>query len=162
MTQIGNRDEFERAFAAATVHDMFNWSTVILLFTIECLMGTHFLERMTDLIANGLVGKDIKGAKKIKILGHLTDPLTDSIIDIDKGVLKKWASKEACVDCRFIVARTSCNRCEKICQSKIQKSCRSVFVRLFQYCTWSRMHNLRPVQFSLYVNAYTYGWNRTG
>ena len=45
-------------------------------------MGTHFLERMTDLIANGLVGKDIKGAKKIKILGHLTDPLTDSIIDV--------------------------------------------------------------------------------
>ena len=35
MTQIGNRDEFERAFAAATVHDMFNWSTVILLFTVE-------------------------------------------------------------------------------------------------------------------------------
>lgn len=35
MTQIGNREEFERAFAAATVHDMFNWSTVILLFTIE-------------------------------------------------------------------------------------------------------------------------------
>jgi hypothetical protein len=27
-------------------------------------MGTHFLERMTDLIANGLVGKDIKGGKK--------------------------------------------------------------------------------------------------
>ena len=35
MTQIGNREEFERAFAAATVHDMFNWSTVILLFPIE-------------------------------------------------------------------------------------------------------------------------------
>ena len=35
MTQIGNRDEFERAFAAATVHDMFNWSTVIIMFTIE-------------------------------------------------------------------------------------------------------------------------------
>ena len=47
-------------------------------------MGTHFLERMTDLIANGLVGKDIKGAKKIKILGHLTDPLTDSIIDVSQ------------------------------------------------------------------------------
>ena len=35
MTQIANRDEFERAFAAATVHDMFNWSTVIVLFTAE-------------------------------------------------------------------------------------------------------------------------------
>jgi sodium-dependent phosphate cotransporter len=35
MTQIGNKKEFERAFSAATVHDMFNWSTVIVLFTIE-------------------------------------------------------------------------------------------------------------------------------
>ena len=38
MTQIGNRDEFERAFAAATVHDMFNWCTVIVLFTAEVLI----------------------------------------------------------------------------------------------------------------------------
>ena len=35
MTQIGNAEEFERAFSAATVHDMFNWSSVIVLFTIE-------------------------------------------------------------------------------------------------------------------------------
>ena len=35
MTQIGNKDEFERAFAAATVHDMFNWCTVLIIFTIE-------------------------------------------------------------------------------------------------------------------------------
>ena len=40
MTQIGKRDEFERAFAAATVLDMFNWSTVIILFTIEVLHST--------------------------------------------------------------------------------------------------------------------------
>ena len=35
MTQIGNRVEFERAFSAATVHDMFNWATVVVLFPIE-------------------------------------------------------------------------------------------------------------------------------
>ena len=33
-------------------------------------------------MADGLIGKDIQGAKKIKILGHITDPLTDSIIDV--------------------------------------------------------------------------------
>ena len=42
MTQIGKRDEFERAFAAATVLDMFNWSTVIILFTIEVLHANDF------------------------------------------------------------------------------------------------------------------------
>ena len=31
LTQIGDRAEFSRAFAAATVHDIFNWLTVIVL-----------------------------------------------------------------------------------------------------------------------------------
>ena len=35
ITQIGNKAEFERAFASATVHDMFNWCTVIVLLTSE-------------------------------------------------------------------------------------------------------------------------------
>ena len=35
FTQIGDRNEFRRAFAAATVHDMFNWLTVIVLFVVE-------------------------------------------------------------------------------------------------------------------------------
>jgi sodium-dependent phosphate cotransporter len=39
MTQIGNKHQFERAFSAATVHDMFNWSTVIVVFTIEVCIG---------------------------------------------------------------------------------------------------------------------------
>ena len=45
MTQIGNREEFERAFAAATVLDMFNWSTVILLFTIEVIVKGSFTSK---------------------------------------------------------------------------------------------------------------------
>lgn len=35
FTQIGNKNEFRRAFAGATVHDMFNWLTVIVLFIVE-------------------------------------------------------------------------------------------------------------------------------
>ena len=45
-------------------------------------MGTNFLERMTDAMAESLVGTDIKGAQNIKVLGHLTDPLTNSIINV--------------------------------------------------------------------------------
>jgi len=37
MTQIGNKNEFRRAFAGATIHDMFNWLTVIVLLAIEVL-----------------------------------------------------------------------------------------------------------------------------
>lgn len=37
LTQMGDRNEFRRAFAAATVHDMFNWLSVIVLFPIEII-----------------------------------------------------------------------------------------------------------------------------
>jgi len=40
--QIGDRTNFRRAFAAATVHDMFNWLTVIILLPLE--MATGYLE----------------------------------------------------------------------------------------------------------------------
>jgi solute carrier family 34 (sodium-dependent phosphate cotransporter) len=39
VTRINNRAEFGLAFAGATVHDMFNWLTVILLLTVEVTTG---------------------------------------------------------------------------------------------------------------------------
>ena len=43
FTQMGNRNEFRRAFAAATVHDMFNWLTVIVLFVVEITGSNEIL-----------------------------------------------------------------------------------------------------------------------
>ena len=57
---------------------------------------------MTDVMADNLVGSNVTGTK-IKILGYITDPVVDSIIEIDKGVLKKWAANQSCPDCRLIV-----------------------------------------------------------
>lgn len=39
MGQITNRKEFRRAFSGATVHDMFNWLTVIIFLPIEVITG---------------------------------------------------------------------------------------------------------------------------
>lgn len=39
IVQAPDRNEFRRAFAAATVHDMFNWLTVIILLPIEVATG---------------------------------------------------------------------------------------------------------------------------
>lgn len=39
LTHAADRAEFERAFAGATVHDMFNWLTVIVLLVIEVSTG---------------------------------------------------------------------------------------------------------------------------
>jgi sodium-dependent phosphate cotransporter len=35
LGQITNAQEFRRAFAGATVHDMFNWLTVLVLLPLE-------------------------------------------------------------------------------------------------------------------------------
>ena len=37
--QITNKNDHRRAFAGATVHDMFNWLTVIVLLPIEAATG---------------------------------------------------------------------------------------------------------------------------
>ena len=39
LGQAGEKDEFRRAFGAATVHDMFNWLTVIVLLIVEVATG---------------------------------------------------------------------------------------------------------------------------
>ena len=39
FTQVTSKEQFERAFSGATVHDCFNWLTVILLMTLETSTG---------------------------------------------------------------------------------------------------------------------------
>lgn len=45
LGQMGDGDQLERAFAGATVHDMFNFMTVGILFPIELITG--YLRRLT-------------------------------------------------------------------------------------------------------------------
>lgn len=39
MAQSADRREFRRAFAGATVHDMFNWLTVLTILPLEWATG---------------------------------------------------------------------------------------------------------------------------
>ena len=43
FVQAGNREEFRKAFAAGTVHDMFNWLTVCVLLPVEILTSMFSL-----------------------------------------------------------------------------------------------------------------------
>lgn len=38
--QIADKNDFRRAFAGATVHDVFNWLTVLVLLPLETITGT--------------------------------------------------------------------------------------------------------------------------
>jgi sodium-dependent phosphate cotransporter len=40
LAQCNDKNEFRRAFSGATVHDMFNWLTVIVLLPVEIASGS--------------------------------------------------------------------------------------------------------------------------
>ena len=39
LGQITDKDDFRRAFAGATVHDIFNWLSVFVLLPLEIIVG---------------------------------------------------------------------------------------------------------------------------
>ncbi|GCB64087.1 hypothetical protein scyTo_0000234, partial [Scyliorhinus torazame] len=83
LMQAGDRNEFKRAFAGATVHDCFNWLSVLVLLPIEVASG--FLYRLTEVVVGSFkiqTGKDAPN-----LLGIITDPFTDHIIQLDKSVI---------------------------------------------------------------------------
>lgn len=98
FTQMHNREEFKRyerkslilllvllfrAFSCATVHDMFNWLTVIILTVVESATG--FLNTLTGAMVTTL-GDTSGNSKPPDFLKVLTKPFTKSIIQLDKKV----------------------------------------------------------------------------
>ncbi len=81
--QIGDRSEFERAFACAVVHDIFNWLCVLVFLPIEVITG--YLRHLTGAMVSGLTLD--KGEKPPDLLKAITKPLTNAIIQLDKKVL---------------------------------------------------------------------------
>lgn len=96
LTQAADRAQFERAFSAATVHDMFNWCSVIVLLILEVCF--HILADLSEMLADAVAGTE---GKKIKILQYITEPLTHLIVRIEEDVLDLWAQKE-CQDCTLL------------------------------------------------------------
>lgn len=89
LAHSGDRAQFRRAFAGGTVHDMFNWLTVIILLPLEVLTG--YLFHLTSAVVNAFEWKTNKEANK-EMLTLLTKPFTDLIIQLDKNVINALAT----------------------------------------------------------------------
>ncbi|XP_035763440.1 sodium-dependent phosphate transport protein 2B-like [Neolamprologus brichardi] len=87
MMQAGDRNEFRRAFAGATVHDFFNWLSVLILLPLEAATGV--LYKVTKLIIDSFHLES--GEDAPELLKVITDPLTKSIIQLDKSVISAIA-----------------------------------------------------------------------
>ncbi|CAC5408870.1 SLC34A [Mytilus coruscus] len=90
MGQIANKDDFRRAFAGATVHDMFNWLTVIILLPIEVVTG--YLYWLSEKIVNTInLNQDYE---KQEFLKKITKPFTNLIIILDSKKITNFAKGE--------------------------------------------------------------------
>ncbi|XP_053556858.1 sodium-dependent phosphate transport protein 2B [Bombina bombina] len=88
LMQSGDRNEFRRAFAGATVHDFFNWLSVLVLLPIEAASG--YLFHLTNVIVESFniqTGEDAPDMLKV-----ITEPLTKLIIQLDKNVIQDIAN----------------------------------------------------------------------
>jgi len=71
LPQINRSNEFRRAFAAATVHDFFNFLTVIVLFPLQ--LTTDFLGKASGIFEGLLEG--VGGVKFLSPVKALTKPV---------------------------------------------------------------------------------------
>ncbi len=96
LTQAADRDTFRRAFAAATVHDAFNWLTLIVLLVVE--LATGFLQTVTQYIVDHMALGGSNMSSSPDLLKPLTRPFTDLIVDVDEHVLLGWSFHDPAYD----------------------------------------------------------------
>lgn len=83
LAQSVDRAQFRRAFAAATVHDMFNWLSVIVLLPLEAL--THYLQRISAYLVDAMdLTTPTKGTKR-DFLKALTKPVTTRVLQVSRN-----------------------------------------------------------------------------
>ena len=71
LPQINRSNEFKRAFAAATVHDFFNYLSVLVLFPLQ--VYTNFLGKGASLMADAFAG--VGGLKFLSPVKAVTKPV---------------------------------------------------------------------------------------
>jgi sodium-dependent phosphate cotransporter len=86
---MGNGDDLERAFAGATVHDCFNFLSVLILFPLEC--ATHMLAKLTQFMTRNFAIKEDAGGGNggIKVI---IEPILSRIIISNSNVMKDTAT----------------------------------------------------------------------
>lgn len=90
LMQAGDRNEFRRAFAGATIHDFFNWLAVFALLPIEVISG--YLYHLTNVIVESFHLES--GEDAPELLKVITDPFTKLIIELDKSVINAIATND--------------------------------------------------------------------
>ncbi|XP_045172382.1 sodium-dependent phosphate transport protein 2B-like [Mercenaria mercenaria] len=135
LGQITNKDDFRRAFAGATVHDAFNWLTVLVFLPIEIITG--YLERLSGAIIDSIpeFSEDMKDLKR-DYLKVITNPFTKLIIQIDKNVITKIAKGDVEYLDKSIIKHVCCDKLDN--GTKVNcHTCKFLFEGISQPGKWS-------------------------
>ncbi|XP_012943081.1 sodium-dependent phosphate transport protein 2B [Aplysia californica] len=147
--QISDKGEFRRAFAGATVHDMFNWLSVIVLLPIE--IATGYLYHLSGVIVDSLpLNREGDKSAKKDILKVITKPFTSLIIQVNKDAIKQIANnKDPEFDESHAIMKVCCDKTtpSKCCSSKLKSLASSpAFSFLNTDSTYSTSHKLSVCQ----------------
>jgi sodium-dependent phosphate cotransporter len=130
LGQMGDGDQLERAFAGATVHDMFNFLSVAIFFPIELITG--YLNRLTALCVRNFNSRE--GEKWVGPIKQWVGPLTTKVIISNKDIIKAVAKGGSCSDFYPIVCedpesptKSTCSQVGLIGCDKGTDSCPAFF-----------------------------------
>jgi len=94
LTHIGDKNQYRRAFAGATVHDCFNLLSVLLLLPLEAIFG--ILRHLSTALVDDAFGisADTEKQDKVDFLKKITKPISKLIVQVDKKLITKIAQED--------------------------------------------------------------------
>jgi solute carrier family 34 (sodium-dependent phosphate cotransporter) len=113
--QMGNGDQLERAFAGATVHDMFNFLTVAILLPVEVVTG--YLFYLTKACVKNFT-TDEDGEKWEGPVSKWVGPLADKVIIANKKVIEAVSEGGSCADFYPIECEDNSNPTKSTCPQR--------------------------------------------
>uniref|UniRef100_A0A7N4NFQ0 Sodium-dependent phosphate transport protein 2B n=1 Tax=Sarcophilus harrisii TaxID=9305 RepID=A0A7N4NFQ0_SARHA len=138
LMQAGDRNEFRRAFAGATVHDFFNWLSVLVLLPMEVITG--YLYHLTNAIVKTFNIKS--GENAPDLLKVITNPFTKLIVQLDKKVINEIATGNEAAQNRSLI-KTWCKTLKYVVSIR----------KLFKGNRWRSAAALVPTGKHAFVNV---------
>ncbi|KAI6227435.1 hypothetical protein M3Y99_01253400 [Aphelenchoides fujianensis] len=131
MAQSGDRDQFRRAFAAATMNDVFNLLNYIVILPLEITTG--LIER-----TSGFLVRPLSHARnaRLRTLEAITTPLLQLVIQIDSDAITRVAAQAGNATAVALLDRpTFIRRCVNVTTGAEIPDC--PYAHLFAYSAWS-------------------------
>nr|VFK54346.1 MAG: solute carrier family 34 (sodium-dependent phosphate cotransporter) [Candidatus Kentron sp. TUN]VFK55095.1 MAG: solute carrier family 34 (sodium-dependent phosphate cotransporter) [Candidatus Kentron sp. TUN]VFK56420.1 MAG: solute carrier family 34 (sodium-dependent phosphate cotransporter) [Candidatus Kentron sp. TUN] len=80
LAHIRSKEEFQRAFSAATIHDFFNLFCVVIFLPLEIAFG--FLEKVSMAMASFVLGGESLSMSGLNFIKPITNPIISACKDI--------------------------------------------------------------------------------